>query len=158
MESLLIVVGSQSGNAAMVAQTLKNRLEQLGIGVDMLPEDCADPSTLVGRSWVLVCCSTHGAGDVPDNLVALMNELADQSVDLDGMAYGVIALGDRTYSDTFCGGGRRVDGLFSLLGRPARRFDAGNRCVHATLRRRGGPAVATGLAAGCQDPVPSLMQ
>lgn len=116
MESLLIVVGSQSGNAAMVAETLKNRLEQLGIGVDMLPEDCADPSTLVGRSWVLVCCSTHGAGDVPDNLVALMNELADQSVDLDGMAYGVIALGDRTYSDTFCGGGRRVDGLFSLLG------------------------------------------
>ena len=116
MESLLIVVGSQSGNAAMVAQTLKNRLEQLGIGVDMLPEDCADPSTLVGRSWVLVCCSTHGAGDVPDNLVALMNELADQSVDLDGMAYGVIALGDRTYSDTFCGGGRRVDGLFSVLG------------------------------------------
>jgi MioC protein len=116
MESLLIVVGSQSGNSAMVAQTLKTRLEQLGIGVDMLPEDCADPSTLVGRTWVLVCCSTHGAGDVPDNLVALMNALEDQSVDLDGMAYGVIALGDRTYSDTFCGGGRRVDGLFSVLG------------------------------------------
>ncbi len=116
MESLLIVVGSQSGNSAMVAQTLKNRLELLGIGVDMLPEDCADPSLLVGRSWVLVCCSTHGAGDVPDNLVALMNALADQSVDLDGMVYGVIALGDRTYCDTFCGGGRRVDGLFSLLG------------------------------------------
>lgn len=116
MESLLIVVGSQSGNSALVAQTLKTRLEQLGIGVDMLPEDCADPSTLVGRTWVLVCCSTHGAGDVPDNLVALMNALEDQSVDLDGMAYGVIALGDRTYSDTFCGGGRRVDGLFSVLG------------------------------------------
>ncbi len=116
MESLLIVVGSQSGNSALVAQTLKTRLEQLGIGVDMLPEDCADPSTLVGRTWVLVCCSTHGAGDVPDNLVALMNALEDKSVDLDGMAYGVIALGDRTYSDTFCGGGRRVDGLFSLLG------------------------------------------
>lgn len=116
MESLSIMVGTQSGNAAMVAQTLRSRLEKMGVSVQVLPEDCADPSALRESQWVLVCCSTHGVGDVPDNLVPLMDALTNQSFDLSGLNYGVVALGDRTYSDTFCGGGHRVDGLFSLLG------------------------------------------
>ena len=32
------------------------------------------------------------------------------------MRYGVIALGDRTYADTFCNGGRRFDAILSELG------------------------------------------
>ena len=33
-----------------------------------------------------------------------------------GHRYGVIALGDMTYQDTFCGGGKKVDQVFELCG------------------------------------------
>jgi MioC protein len=36
--------------------------------------------------------------------------------DLSNVHYGVIALGDRTYADTFCNGGRRFDAILSELG------------------------------------------
>jgi MioC protein len=35
---------------------------------------------------------------------------------LSRVAYGVIALGDRTYAQTFCFGGKRFDGLLQSLG------------------------------------------
>lgn len=116
MNSLLIVVGTQSGNAAMVAETVKTTLGRVGVNVELLPEDCADPVAVAKHRWLLVCCSSHGEGDVPDNLVLLMNALTGSEIDLSGVAYGVISLGDRTYSDTFCGGGRRVDSILSGLG------------------------------------------
>ena len=37
--------------------------------------------------------STHGAGDVPDNLQPFAKDLADQRPDLSALKYGVIALG-----------------------------------------------------------------
>src|SRR5215510_165058 len=36
--------------------------------------------------------------------------------DLSGHRYGMIALGDMTYQDTFCGGGKKVDRVFELCG------------------------------------------
>ena len=36
--------------------------------------------------------------------------------DLTHVRYGVIALGDRTYAETFCNGGRRFDRILSELG------------------------------------------
>ena len=116
MDSLLIVVGTQSGNAAMVAETVKITLGRDGINVELLPEDCVDPFAVAKHRWLLICCSSHGEGDVPDNLVSLMSALTESQLNLCGLAYGVISLGDKTYSDTFCGGGRRVDSILSGLG------------------------------------------
>ena len=59
--------------------------------------------------------STHGAGDVPDNLQPFARDLAEQRPDLDNLRYGVIALGDSSY-DTFCQGGKTLDHLLSECG------------------------------------------
>jgi MioC protein len=53
---------------------------------------------------------------VPDNAKMLYESLQATRPDLSGVRYGVIALGDRTYADTFCFGGKRFDALLSELG------------------------------------------
>ncbi len=64
----------------------------------------------------LICSSTYGSGDVPDNAQGLFASLEERRPDLRGIVYGVIALGDQTYGDTFCQGGLRFDKLLSELG------------------------------------------
>jgi len=53
---------------------------------------------------------------VPDNAKALYESLQSRRPDLSNVRYGVVALGDRTYKDTFCNGGRRFDAILSELG------------------------------------------
>src|SRR5712692_978545 len=64
----------------------------------------------------LVCTSTYGQGDVPDNAQALFADLERAKPDLARLRYGVIGLGDRTYAQTFCFGGKRFDALLQSLG------------------------------------------
>ena len=65
---------------------------------------------------LLVVCATHGSGDIPTNILPLAETLERERPDLSGHRYGVIALGDMTYQDTFCGGGKKVDKVFELCG------------------------------------------
>jgi MioC protein len=53
---------------------------------------------------------------VPDNAKALYASLQETRPDLSAVEYAVIALGDRTYAETFCFGGKRFDELLSGLG------------------------------------------
>ena len=75
-----------------------------------LAEVLAEPDAIL-----LVITSTHGAGDVPDNLQPFAKDLADQHPDLNALKYGVIGLGDRSY-DTFCQGGKTLDRLLAECG------------------------------------------
>lgn len=116
METVLLMVGTQSGNAAMVAECLRSEFEARGVSAEVLPEECADPRAIAGRTWLVVCCATHGEGDVPDHLLPLVEALERDAVGLDGTRYGVVALGDRTYVDSYCGGGHRVDRILAARG------------------------------------------
>jgi MioC protein len=78
--------------------------------------DGLDGSVFDGGGLFLICTSTYGQGDVPDNAKTLYESLLTQRPDLSRVRYGVVALGDRTYKDTFCNGGRRFDAILSELG------------------------------------------
>jgi len=69
-----------------------------------------------GGGLFLICSSTYGQGDVPDNAKNLYESLKSARPDLSNVQYGVIALGDRTYAETFCNGGKRFDAILSELG------------------------------------------
>jgi MioC protein len=88
--------------------------------------DNLDASVFQRGGNFLICTSTYGAGDVPDNAQALFNSLETERPKLDNVTYGVIALGDTTYKDTFCQGGKRFDKMLAELG--ARR--AGEMLMH----------------------------
>lgn len=115
MAKILILIGTESGNAQMVADVLRDELAGLGHQV-ATTEAAQGPADLAGQDVVLICCSTHGNGDIPTNIIGLYNALAGTKPDLSGLRYGVIALGDQTYHDTFCFGGKKLDALFAKLG------------------------------------------
>ena len=114
--TLNILVGTMTGIAQLVAQEIELRLDGEGIAVNTIEMDDLGPSVFDRDGIFLICTSTYGQGDVPDNARDLYEALCSQRPDLSHVAYGVIALGDRTYAETFCFGGKRFDKILSELG------------------------------------------
>jgi MioC protein len=114
--NIRILVGTMTGTAEMVAQEVQQTLETAGHHASIEMMDNLDSSVFSGGGVFLICSSTYGNGDVPDNAQALYASLETTKPDLSGITYGVIALGDRTYKDTFCHGGLRFDRILTELG------------------------------------------
>lgn len=113
---LTILVGTMTGTAQLVAQEVELTLDDGDTRVSTKPMDGLDAGVFAGSGLFLVCSSTYGQGDVPDNAKHLYESLLALRPDLSGVQYGVIALGDRTYAETFCNGGRRFNAILSELG------------------------------------------
>ncbi|HEY1288676.1 MAG TPA: flavodoxin domain-containing protein [Burkholderiales bacterium] len=121
-----ILVGTMTGTAQLCAQEMELALDDGETQVATLMMDGLD-GTVFGRDGVfLICTSTYGQGDVPDNARALYEDLKAKRPDLSQVRYGVFGLGDRTYAETFNFGGKRFDELLAELG--ARRI--GERHMH----------------------------
>jgi len=114
--NLTILVGTMTGTAQLVAQELELRLDDGDTRAQAVLMDGRDASIFAAGGLFLVCTSTYGQGDVPDNAKRLYDSLLTRRPDLSHVRYGVIALGDRTYADTFCNGGRRFDKILDELG------------------------------------------
>jgi MioC protein len=110
---LIILVASMTGTAERVAQAVQLACSDLLSRIDVLPMDGLRPevfdATDAQPTLYLICSSTYGAGDVPDNGQGLYHALDAEPRFLGHMQYGVMALGDRTYPDTFCQGGKKFD-------------------------------------------------
>lgn len=65
-------------------------------------------------TW-LICTSTHGAGDFPDNIQAFVNDLKNCEQDLSSIKFMIIAVGDSSY-DTFCKAGIELNNLLITKG------------------------------------------
>ena len=113
---LTILVGTMTGTAQLVAQELELRLDDGDTRVHVKLMDGIDARVFDDGGLFLICTSTYGQGDVPDNAKQLYDSLRDGRPDLSGVRYGLIALGDRTYLDTFCNGGKRFDAILGELG------------------------------------------
>jgi MioC protein len=123
---ITILVGTMTGTAQLCAQEMELALDDGETEVQTLLMDNLD-STVFSREGVfLICTSTYGQGDVPDNARGLYEHLKTTRPDLSKIRYGVFGLGDRTYAETFNFGGKRFDELLAELG--ARRI--GERHMH----------------------------
>jgi MioC protein len=115
MADILILIGTESGNAQLVGDTLQDTLTAKGHKVAV--DDNAGADAVTGaKDVVLIVTATTGMGDLPANIQPLADQLTEANADLSHLRYGVIALGDQTYQDTFCGGGKKMDALFEKLG------------------------------------------
>jgi MioC protein len=111
-----ILVGTMTGTAQLCAQEMELTLADDDTEVATLLMDELDPSVFSRPGVFLICTSTYGQGDVPDNARALYEGLKSARPALGHVRYGVFGLGDRTYAETFNFGGKRFDELLSELG------------------------------------------
>jgi MioC protein len=123
---IVILVGTMTGTAQLCAQEMELALDDGETQVEAMLMDGLDSSVFERAGLFLICTSTYGQGDVPDNARALYEDLQKKRPDLARVRYGVFGLGDRTYAETFNYGGKRFDDILSELG--ARRI--GERYRH----------------------------
>lgn len=120
MSMLKIFVGTMYGGALDVAEQVKPLFEEAGHEVAIFENPSVDDLTAPDTDLALFCVSTTGSGDYPGSFAAFANAIAEQSPGLGALRYGLIALGDSSYGETFCGAGRQLDEL--LEGQGAQRL------------------------------------
>lgn len=111
MQKIEILVGSMLGATEYVADALVEKLQEMEIPNQLhLKPDLAD---LDNSALWLVCTSTHGAGELPDNIKPFSKQLEEQQ--LPQLAYLLVGLGDSSY-DTFCEGAKQMQTLLNNAG------------------------------------------
>lgn len=96
-----IIVGSMLGASEYVADALAEYLQQHQHQVEIHLKP--DLNLIDTQSFWIICSSTHGAGELPDNIKPFSKQIPQQ--DLSQVRFLTIALGDTSY-DTFCHGGK----------------------------------------------------
>ncbi len=113
---ITILVGSVHGNASALAQALQLAADDIAAHITVLPMDGLDISVFDRPGAFIVCTSTTGSGDVPDNAQALFHSLDAQAKYLGHVRFGLVALCDSSYGDSFMGGGKQFDERLRDLG------------------------------------------
>lgn len=108
-DTLLVAYASQAGQAERMALQSAAALQRAGLGVAVQSLQALTPAMLAGHRRVLLVASSFGEGEPPDNARRFARLLAQQPPDsLQGVRYGLLALGDRNYT-RFCGFGHALD-------------------------------------------------
>jgi MioC protein len=116
MSSIQIIVGSMLGGTEYVAEACEETLNELDHHVDihLKPdlnfiisntfssnnEQKKSSDSQIKALWI-ICTSTHGAGDYPDNIKQFVSDLGNCDQDLSTVSFLTIGIGDSSY-DTFC--------------------------------------------------------
>ena len=113
--SLNILFGSQTGNAAGLAEKTAKMAANYGLNANVVDMDGFDLASLASMKRVMVITSTWGEGEMPDNADALWNAINANGPALSGVHFSVCAIGDSSY-DEFCKAGHDWNGKLAALG------------------------------------------
>ncbi len=115
-EPLTIVYASESGNSEKLAGDLAKIARKNGLKPSVVDMADLDVSTLAKVKRLVVIAATWGEGEPPARAARTYNELmGDTAPRLDGVEFGVLALGDTAYVE-FCAIGKHIDARLAALG------------------------------------------
>tara|TARA_R110001599_G_scaffold261341_1_gene461722 strand:+ start:4129 stop:4626 length:498 start_codon:yes stop_codon:yes gene_type:complete len=123
-----IIVGSVLGASEYVAEAIEEKLTEYKLTSQVhLSPDLTEISN--AATWI-ICTSTHGAGDLPDNIHKFIKQV--ESTDLSGTTFILVGLGDSSY-DTFCHGALKIEKILknsgARLDTPALNIDVLNQPI-----------------------------
>lgn len=113
--SLNILFGSQTGNAAGLAEKTAKLAANYGLEANIVDMDGFDPARLATMKRVMIITSTWGEGEMPDNADAMWNAINANGPALGGVHFSVCAIGDTSY-DEFCKAGHDWNDKIAALG------------------------------------------
>lgn len=105
MTKIAILVGTTLGSSEYIADEMQAQLTPLGHEVTVFLNPTLDELQSYPL-WIIVS-STHGAGDLPDNLQPFCKEILLNNPDLTKINFALCAIGDSNY-DTFCLGPEKL--------------------------------------------------
>ncbi|MBV8791315.1 MAG: flavodoxin domain-containing protein [Pseudolabrys sp.] len=115
-EPINIVFASESGNSERLAADLAKAARKNGLKPSVIDMADLDVASLAKTKRLVVIAATWGEGEPPGRAAAKYNELMNSDFGrLDGVEYGVLALGDTAYAE-FCAIGKAIDERLATLG------------------------------------------
>ena len=124
-EPLTILYVTESGNSEKLAGDVAKSARKLGFKPSLVDMADLELASLTGVKKLIVIAATWGEGEPPARAIRAYKELmSDAAPRLDGVEFGVLALGDTAYVE-FCAIGKALDERFEALGakRVAQRVD-----------------------------------
>ena len=113
--SINILFGSQTGNAAGLAEKTAKLAANYGLEPKIVDMDGLDPAQLATMKRVMIITSTWGEGEMPDNADAMWNAINANGPALGSVHFSVCAIGDTSY-DEFCKAGHDWNDKLAALG------------------------------------------
>tara|TARA_Y100001970_G_scaffold135169_1_gene166409 strand:+ start:1705 stop:2163 length:459 start_codon:yes stop_codon:yes gene_type:complete len=110
-EIVNIIFGTQTGNAEHAAYTISNYVESNGFKTEVQDLDNVEIDKLKEMKNLMIVTSTFGDGEMPGNANIFWTKLTsanNDNLDLSGVNYSVLALGDSSHAD-FCNAGKLLD-------------------------------------------------
>jgi sulfite reductase (NADPH) flavoprotein alpha-component len=115
-EPLTIVYASESGNCEALANNLAKAARKNGLKPTLIDMADLELAQLSAAKRLVVIAATWGEGDPPARAAHAYSELMGEGAPrLDGVEFGVLALGDTAYAE-FCAVGKKIDERLAALG------------------------------------------
>ncbi len=115
-EPLTILFASESGNSEALAGDVAKQARKLGFKPRVLDMADLELNDLTKAKRLVVIAATWGEGEPPARAVRAYGELMGEGAPrLDGVEFGVLALGDTAYAE-FCAIGKLIDARLEALG------------------------------------------
>jgi sulfite reductase (NADPH) flavoprotein alpha-component len=115
-EPLTILYATESGNSEKLAGDVAKAARKLGFKPALVDMADLELASLAKAKKLIVIAATWGEGEPPARATRAYNELmSDAAPRLDGVEFGVLALGDTAYIE-FCEIGKALDARLEALG------------------------------------------
>ena len=115
-EPLTILYATESGNSERLASDMARAARKMGLKPSIVDMADLDVAKLASVRRLIVIAATWGEGDPPARAARAYGELMGEGAPrLDGVKFGVLALGDTAYAE-FCAIGKALDARLEALG------------------------------------------
>ena len=114
--SLLLIFGTETGNAEELAEDAANMAKGFDLEATVMDMEDIEPDDISTSKRLIVVCRTWGEGEQPVNAQDLYDAVEEtEEGSMEGVNFAVLALGDTAF-ELFCESGKEWDKILEDKG------------------------------------------